>query len=490
MNISNNINNLYDKSSYFDKYGDSVFMTIFILLIFFIIYSYLWITINLQPIKDDWDNQKCKPSVIPFAGFIMNPQDKSANEFTAENFSECVQNVTLKITSVLLEPVYAFINATQTVWIDASEAIDAIRNVMNNVRTSMSDILQEIYGKTLGVMIPIQAMVISVRDFFGKVQGMMVTAMYTGLGVYDTIMTAISASWELMVIILITITAAIAILLSLFMTIPAGLVALGLYVPIAVIMVEFLALMNDTMHMSGLSKLPKIPSCFDSSTIIQTISGPINIENLESGTILSDGSLVTSIIKLDSKNETMYNLNNIIVSGSHKTWYFDKFIYVHEHPYAKKIDNYDKPYIYCFNTSNKIIIIDNHLFLDWDEISEKELDLFMKHNITSNVYKYIECGFEENTQIDLVNERKSIKNIQIGDVLINGNTVVGLVIIGSKNLDVYNYGDIIGTNLGISNNKSIVYCDKLFHLITDGGYIHIKNKRFPDYDKRIQNIIK
>jgi hypothetical protein len=462
----------------------------------------MWTMANIQPIIDDWDNKKCDPSVIPFAGIIMNPSDQSKMEYTANNFNDCVQGITVKLTSLFLEPIHMALSSVQNVMADIGEAINYIRIVIDKIRSSMSDITQEIFGRTLGIMIPLQVILISVKDLLGKVQGMMVTGMYTGLAVYDTILTAISASWELMVILMVVMTGAIGILLSLFVSIPAGLVALALYIPLAIIMTEFLILCKNTLHISGMTKLPKIPSCFDSKTKISTTNGIIYIEDLKQGSILLDGTRVTAVLKLSSNNQYMYNLNNIIVSGSHKIWYHDHFISVCNHPDAIYVHTYNNPYIYCYNTMTKLICIDNHIFTDWDEIDQYELDNIMnmlrKRNIPNpsvyDVHINIEGGFIKDSLVHLQRGYVPIQDVHIHDILHDCGQVVGVVRIDARDLITHQYNNsLTGSNLGINilnSPTNIIKCDTLYHLVTTEPNIIVDNTKCPDYDKRIANLLK
>ena len=66
--IFTKVNNLYNKKGFLEKYGTDVWISVIIFLIFFISTSYYHIFNNIQPIIADWDNQKCNPSVMPFAG--------------------------------------------------------------------------------------------------------------------------------------------------------------------------------------------------------------------------------------------------------------------------------------------------------------------------------------------------------------------------------------------------------------------------------------
>ena len=61
------IKKMYEKLSYFDQYGGSVFLLLILVIILFVIVSYTTVMRSVEPIKNDWPNQRCKPKVIPFA---------------------------------------------------------------------------------------------------------------------------------------------------------------------------------------------------------------------------------------------------------------------------------------------------------------------------------------------------------------------------------------------------------------------------------------
>ena len=49
----------------------------------------------------------------------------------------------------------------------------------------------------------------------------------------------------------------------------------------------------------------------------------------------------------------------------HKIFHNNELIYVREHPAAKKI-YYNEEFVYCINTSNKRINLNELEFADWD----------------------------------------------------------------------------------------------------------------------------
>ncbi len=63
-------NKLYMKDGYLDKYGGSVVASSITLFIFFLVFSYYYVQGQIEPIRQDWSNQRCSPSVMPFDGII------------------------------------------------------------------------------------------------------------------------------------------------------------------------------------------------------------------------------------------------------------------------------------------------------------------------------------------------------------------------------------------------------------------------------------
>ena len=123
------------------------------------------------------------------------------------------------------------------------------------------------------------------------------------------------------------------------------------------------------------SKKPPGCCCFDENTKIRIHDGSyVNIKNIKVGTKLYNNSYVTSKLKILNTNKVMYRVNNIIVSGSHFIKdYTNTWVKVKHYERAIEINDYNKEYIYCINTSNKVINIGNDLFLDWDDITQLDV---------------------------------------------------------------------------------------------------------------------
>jgi len=239
--------------------------------------------------------------------------------------------------------------------------------------------------------------------------------------------------------------------------------------------------------------------CFAKNTIIPTLHyGNKPIQYLTPGTILSDKSVVTATMILDSTGQDAFFLDNTIVTGSHKVLHNTKWIYVKDHPDAITLPPLNDP-IYCFNTTNKTIKLHNTTFSDWDDIEEK--DLITLNNecgttlpsplVFENIHQYLEVGFHPDTTFEMKGGVfKPIREIQLGEILAYGEIVTGCVTIQGNVPLYYHETDVIGTaNIQVDNAPIKPYIgttDRLYHLLTNTGTIHRTSRVWKDYNDGLE----
>ena len=168
INIDKNMNNTvffinetYDKLSYFDLYGNSVIIFIFITLFVFIVFSYCKVIQTKEAIANDWVNQRCKPQNMIFAGLITHPEGTSSFQYTNDNFQYCVQNILTNITGYALEPFQFMIKSLTQIFQDSQNAIQQIRELINRIRNSIRTFAEDVMSRILNIMIPIQKIFIT-----------------------------------------------------------------------------------------------------------------------------------------------------------------------------------------------------------------------------------------------------------------------------------------------------------------------------------------
>jgi len=514
--FSNYFYKAYKKDGYLDKYGGSVVATALTLLFFFLIFSYYYIQDKIEPIRRNWSNERCKPSVMPFAGWINKPEGKTATEFTSENFMQCTTQILTGIVSYFMQPFYYISDLMAKLMGVLQQIINTVRYVMFKLKNAMNTIMSYIVGRLVNVMIPLRLIVGKMRDTLNKTIGIATAALFTVYGAYVALKAFMGAFLLILIIALVIAFAVIVILWILPWTWPIAAVSTVFYLIISIPLVIIALWMQHILDIASSRSVPGKPGgCFDKNTIIETEKGPVQIQNLKSGMILKNGDRITAVFQLALNNEDVYNLDDIIVTGCHKVFHDNLgWIDVRKHPTSQSIKDYREPIIYNFSTESKRFNIKNYKFLDWDDLEPfdiiklKNLNYINNNSSLSDIHKYLESGIDGNTLIDLENGQSiKLKNIKLNDQLYSGERVLGIVEIDTKNISAvkkytFKQLSIIGSpnihfkdsDLGIFNTlhkdgEIIEKPNKLYHLITNTGKFNINGRTIKDYNAAMEDIL-
>ena len=509
------VQTLYSKLGYMDQYGGSLIIFIIVTILLIIIFFYYISAANSQAVIDDWPNQRCNISVLPFAGFITHPEDMTEVEYTQENFNYCTQQILKSIAAPSIEPLAFISNLLLNLASQLQESIQAARAMFDRIRTFIQAIVGNIMSRLMNILTPLQKIIIGARDILNKMQGTMVTILYSALGGYLSLKSLLGAIAQFITNMLIGLAGVILILwIVAAVFAPASFIALSLSASFTAIAVPFavlLIMMKVILNVDGY-KVPKL-KCFDKNTLVPMNDGTQKIiSEIKLGDVLKDNNKVTGFIRVETKGSIMYYLDGVFVSDTHIVNYHGKWMPVSKHPDSIKCAEYNEPYLYCLNTSNKTIVIQNITFTDWDEIYNKDIDDIRYNNSHLKldgldlIHKQLDGGFEGSTLIKLAScNYKKMKDILIGDRLINGEVVYGLVEIDGSDLSDQ-YKIILGEEI-IEGGPNLVICDskygyhstldncnkiklnkkhdRLYHLLTDKKTFTIGNIRFYDYNAAI-----
>jgi len=270
---------------------------------------------SLLEIKKDWSSYKCNPSYWIFS------------ENVSEDFTYCVQNIQMNMMDYFLQPLNYMIQSLTTIGSQFNTSINDIRIMFSSMRMFISEIVENVFGVFLNLVIEFQKMIISIKDMVGKMVGIVVTIMYVLDGSIKTMKSGVDG--------------------------PTG------------------------------QLVTSIGSCFHPDTIITLANGDnVKMEQAPLGAELKGGGKIFAVLKIDNcKKEALYKIKgqtqNIYVTGEH--FIFDKdnnkWIQVKDYKYAKIQNDLIVDYFSCLITTNRRINIDNVLFWDWedDELSENKI---------------------------------------------------------------------------------------------------------------------
>ena len=455
------INKTYDKLSYFDLYGGSVFICIVLISLLVLYMQYAKISMNIEPVKRDWPKHRCNPIYMPFAGYIMRPKGVSWVEFAGNNANYCINDIFTNIVSNFTNPIKFILYPILGMWKIIFSVLQSIRKMFLSIRDKLKQVVANLMNRVSGFVIVIQQIIISMRDLFAKVQGVAVAGLYTVLGSYYTLKSALGAVMELCIIFLVTMAAIIVGFWMMPWTwgIAAGLTAvfISISIPLIVMTVWLSKIMNIQTSRSPPGK-PGRPSCFSGDSRITLKNGEtIPIREVKIGDVLKDGGVVTARMKVKKTPDNIIGLISpyVRVTGCHYVYHEGSWIKSLSHPNFSLVhDASDIEYLYCLNVSTKKIHMGGLVFSDWDDIIKtNETYGFMTqlkdtlyptmsttelHN-PENIHKYFDGGLDGMSLIDTTDGSIPISKIKVGTELCLGNTVIGVVKIYAKDLDQMYY---------------------------------------------------
>lgn len=291
-------------------------ITIFIIIIFILLYVFNVLSVGINKIKEDWPTYRCNPSVMPFASIF--------GQDTSKNFTYCIQTMQENYMGYLMQPVMYNLNIIGNIGANITKAINDIRAFFNKIRNFITDIVGSIFSVFLNILIEFQRITMNIKDLFGKLIGIMATLMFTLDGSIKTM----NSTWAG----------------------PPGQIARALcFHPDT-----HLCLLDDSIV--AMKDIP-LNSVLKNGTVVKAV---MHISNLD-----ETGKCIEPLYKLaggEGVNEY------ILVSGSHLIYepVTQKFIQVEHLVQAEKTDLICETFT-CLITSNHIIPIGKWIFHDWED---------------------------------------------------------------------------------------------------------------------------
>lgn len=352
-----------------------LFIILIVLCIYVLVFGMsTWL--DIENTKKDWANQRCSPTIMPFASYFgVNTKD---------NFEFCMGKIFQTHSSGYLGSIGSMFSQFTTLLTSIFDSISSLRNVIASLGGGINVIFQEFTDRITNFFFQIRLTAIHIKNLMGRLYAMLFSVMYMGMtGI--TGMTSFTNTY----------------------------------------LFSFL----DTFCFPG-----------ETEMIVKRgdYSKRIPIQEVKIGDILVlDGSRVTSTFEFYAKGQEMVKLGTTVVSTNHYVMYNGSHIYAGDHPSAIRLGPWNSDaHLYCLNTSKHTIPIEYLTFLDYDETSEGDEETLRwvegKINGKKSVgksYSYTDACFamNEEAKIKTKNGLVAAKDIKIGDKLSTGSEVVGLI---------------------------------------------------------------
>jgi len=296
-------------------------ITIFILIVFIILYVFNVLSVGINQIKEDWPVYRCNPVIMPFASIF--------GQDVVNNFTYCIQSMQGNYMSYLMQPLQYNLNIIGNIVKGLTGAINSVRAFFNNIRNRIIGIVKSIFSVFLNILIEFQRLTINIKDLFNKLIGIMVALMYTLNGSIMTMNSAWSGP-------------------------PGQLTRALCFHPDTK-----LRLKDDTFVC--IKDVP-LNAVLKNGTIVNAV---MHISNLD-----ENGKAIEALYKLKGgeKSDILESESDILVSGSHLVYVPTTKVFDH----VENLLEAEKTNIFCDTftcliTSNHTIPIGKWIFHDWED---------------------------------------------------------------------------------------------------------------------------
>ena len=166
--------------------GDVLF-TIFIIISFIVLYILSIMETRRKRIKDNWEQYKCNPSIMPFASYYN--EDIS----TTTNFTECMATMQNTQTMSFLEPVYGMMDSLTSFGGGLQSEILDIQKSVNVVIGAVNDIFSTFFIMLANILSGIYKILANMKDTTERIVAMnelmkvMLDQTHAYLNAYSTI---------------------------------------------------------------------------------------------------------------------------------------------------------------------------------------------------------------------------------------------------------------------------------------------------------------
>lgn len=174
-----NLKKIYKKTTFFTSYGTSIFIFIFITLLFFLFFSYYNVMNNIHKYRIDPSKYRCHPSVMPFAAYIYPHPGMSNTQFNHSNFRYCTREILKDVLSVVLLPleyVANMISQIQTVNVNLN--LNMLRTIFSDISNAMNGIFTLLYNLLINFFAGLNHIIIYISDAIYKSTGIIMVGTY------------------------------------------------------------------------------------------------------------------------------------------------------------------------------------------------------------------------------------------------------------------------------------------------------------------------
>jgi len=163
---------------------------------------YFTFDMQLKSIRRNWSSERCRPIIMPFAGFINATQDESKSEYASQNFSYCTSQFFTYIFEKVISSMYYIVSVVVDIFKSLLESVNQIRIFFDNLREQFLKMVIETLHSIMNFVIPFIRILVSMRDLMNKMEGIFLTVIYMCTSAYMALKSLVGSLLTLSIIII------------------------------------------------------------------------------------------------------------------------------------------------------------------------------------------------------------------------------------------------------------------------------------------------
>jgi len=160
--------------------SSDIINTIIIIIIFAIINIASVLGMGIEHIKQNWNEYKCMPLVIPFAPLFGHK--------SMDTFNECVQGVTSNFIGDILGPVYTVFNQISSITDQMGKFMSSFNTMTIGYKTNFLSTIGDAYTIGIQIVLGLSQFAIKIQDMFNRLLGVFLTVIYIITGLNLTVL--------------------------------------------------------------------------------------------------------------------------------------------------------------------------------------------------------------------------------------------------------------------------------------------------------------
>lgn len=395
------------------------------------VYGYCVAIKHKKQLQKNWPSYKCKPYVIPIAGWVGPPGTS-----TVENMGGCVKTMAKELFDLFLHPWVTLFDLFKDILKEITMDIQDLRKMIYYIRNVIRNGLVSVANKTYDAYYRIAVLFKMIKNLLLSIFYVIRSLLY----VLDYAFNTLASLW------------------------------------------------NGSI--GGVARF----FCFDPMTPISIHNGTQKrINDIVVGDQLLGGGTVTAIIKVKRGASKMFNYKGITVAGTHLVYELGSWKRVDEAVLGEEIE-YDGNWLYCLAVDNNTIWIKDVLFADYFEADHPSLNREVQQIILSKLNgdvvelpvaeEYaLGWGFDHDTFCRIIQSGVKIDGFIVlqprGDVCRMRNGIIC-----SADQIVLDKDDVVWKRAKeVEGSEIITWYDKLYSVCTADGNIKICGWCFTDFEQ-------